>query len=1559
MKNYIKLNFQEIKPSFDNISNSIRRNITVKYLNNENNLRIYYKEESTIKKEIENYSRNLNSYNNGTINIIKKENISLEINEKLIDDYYNIFLNKNLYRKKKKENEIWYNFNEDNIKLLKLMINLRNNSQDAIKYLLGNKENNNIVNNFAENINWIESYSEEIILIEKIFTKLNAYISELYKKIDEIINNKIIKYQVSDNKYNYFLIINEVFFIFINTLIRTIYLSPKNELNNSENNLSDFISDIKIIYEKILQLENDLNLYSEEIINLKQIINLTELFSKITFENFIKITNFFDKQNELINNSKNANIFLLSEELDNFYVNLIEILKKDNKDIDNNKENNIYKIISHVLYIEYEKIKNDNYREKIVDIILNNNSLIRNSSQIFKTIVDKLINKNNEEEIINILDRIKEEKSSLFQKINNFKNEILDEIIMNIFEGKIIIYYEFDFLDNSLKLLEHCIQLLDNLSGLKESKDNYKEMLNKKNLHLCELFAVVYVKIYLDKFILYIKDNDNNEYKEFFIIIKNIKNNKFKKVIKIYIFKLLYYYTNHSFEELKNFNYRYNFEIQNDFPLFYDNKEEIAQKYFLFPLEKDDYIKYLEILNQFENIKKNNYNCINNQEIININNIDIFLTISINKIFLNLSLPNYFSFIEEHKKFCDYFKPLLENNNNYKNNKQLLNLLYLFYDSDTYKEKIFYDLINQNSLELIIYGFRYCVNSLSSINDDNKNSKKSLYQSFLYEESIEEVLNQSLIPGIDAIEDLHLTTLETIITHLNTKNERHGCYVCSCGYYYDIDPCGFPTKNRTFDCPVCGMKIGWGPKKVKVGESTHGMVIRPGHYRVFKNEQQKKSQMKVFDEVDENIPNILLPNYINEVIEPIRKKSFFGFNSISKDYFLNKNKRIRNLSCIGYRLLNYISYCHLFFSYCLGCISEENMKKCLVINMNILQIIEGDWNLLKESLEMNNITSVEIFMNMIFKKLSMLIKECKYLYTEEEREKFENDVEKLIDECIKNYPSHSNRYIEENNKQAKFEDYYNIETIIAEVVPPNKEEIYTHEEYPFFKYFRLTKYKTKEDFINHLNINVEENEKYPLINQLLSKEENYSKMKYLPKFNEFINYIVEKYSFTISRDESKNRILNKEDIFKNPDFIKKFGGFLEIWKIIKNSATKYKCYPEMQIKELDSEDKLSFFLNDNGELNNGMYLAAACQNFIDWQNSFLMPIVESNSKILHRYCNKINKKIPLNESNSSQILSIEDNFKKSKYKNLYDIIYTFSERKIFVDDTKINYFNYNSFVYDYDLIEEELGKIILPNVHLFEGEEQLNFVIFWSESFKGERSQIISKLFMIYPQKDLDEDEKNIIISYIKSKNNYDFKYFLSSMQMIIYYLAEKVIFKGNEKMNNIMKNIKSSYTLTNDCINFFLNEGKELTVDKIMNIYAYFEHLCYNDLINNLQDDYKKEIDSEIKNNIINNLINNENKINIFNAFSRKDLASALRRFISRYLVGKRQNNDLKEHRILVFELSREDLWDEKIRKNENFMEITDKNISQFNLEVSQAYSFYELIGDEDKKEIKDFFVN
>ena len=64
----------------------------------------------------------------------------------------------------------------------------------------------------------------------------------------------------------------------------------------------------------------------------------------------------------------------------------------------------------------------------------------------------------------------------------------------------------------------------------------------------------------------------------------------------------------------------------------------------------------------------------------------------------------------------------------------------------------------------------------------------------------------------------------------------------------------------------------------------------------------------------------------------------------------------------------------------------------------------------------------------------------------------------------------------------------------------------------------------------------------------------------------------------------------------------------------------------MEVKQkFTKKDALINFLNDEGELGNGMYLAAACQNFISWQNSFVDSILDANmyNGILHNYVNNL------------------------------------------------------------------------------------------------------------------------------------------------------------------------------------------------------------------------------------------------------------------------------------------------------------------------------------------------
>jgi hypothetical protein len=122
---------------------------------------------------------------------------------------------------------------------------------------------------------------------------------------------------------------------------------------------------------------------------------------------------------------------------------------------------------------------------------------------------------------------------------------------------------------------------------------------------------------------------------------------------------------------------------------------------------------------------------------------------------------------------------------------------------------------------------------------------------------------------------------------------------------------------------------------------------------------------------------------------------------------------------------------------------------------------------------------------------------------------------------------------------------------------------------------------------------------------------------------------------------------------------------------------------------------------------------------------------------------------------------------------------------------------------------------------------------------------------MKYPQKDLNSNEKQIINDYINNllseRHNYDFKGFFGSLQLLLFYLANNDVKKG-EKISNIINQAPPYLKITGDCINFFNNEGNMLILDKLMNIFFFIEHLCFNDLVESLQPEYKKEIPEDIE---------------------------------------------------------------------------------------------------------------
>jgi len=399
--------------------------------------------------------------------------------------------------------------------------------------------------------------------------------------------------------------------------------------------------------------------------------------------------------------------------------------------------------------------------------------------------------------------------------------------------------------------------------------------------------------------------------------------------------------------------------------------------------------------------------------------------------------------------------------------------------------------------------------------------------------------------------------------------------------------------------------------------------------------------------------------------------------------------------------------------------------------------------------------------------------------------------------------------------------------------------------------------------------------KYPLLHQYLQDNTKTKKLKYLPSFNEFVNYMINYYSYKISRQIAKQKQLKDEEIMNDPSFRSKLQEFKLAWGNIKKYAIKYKNKDIMKPKDLNENDNLIYFLNDDGELGYGMYIAAAYQNFIQWQNNFLQPIIDSETqnKTLNYYIQNLKNMVPIQDA-TNEILLI-DNFEDSEFNDFNDILYTFSRRNIFNKDGTINYLKYNSFIFDFSSIEEELAKILLPGKCLFEDEDHLNFMSFWGEGFRGGKSETLSTFYIKYKQLDLTEDEISIIIKYIKKRKKNgesDFTLFFSSLNLLIFYLLNNGAI-NTDKISKILLKSPPYLKISKDCFEFFQNEGNQFAVNKLMNIFFYIEHLCFNDLCNNLHPDYKISIEHETQEKIKKKLLNEVNKNN--KSYSIKDLAA------------------------------------------------------------------------------------
>ena len=636
-----------------------------------------------------------------------------------------------------------------------------------------------------------------------------------------------------------------------------------------------------------------------------------------------------------------------------------------------------------------------------------------------------------------------------------------------------------------------------------------------------------------------------------------------------------------------------------------------------------------------------------------------------------------------------------------------------------------------------------------------------------------------------------------------------------------------------------------------IGGKNHILHRREGHKRIFFNEEYKNDYLKL-SYSDKNISYILLKD-LERQINNEKNQLFKGLKKESKNYFLIRRNKVRETSYITFRILNFILHSFIFYSYLQGYLSEQYLQENLIESMTCFEIMKADWEIINNELKMNQVNNIQSFFNIIFDKILISMKNQKYFSDYKQLEKFEKEIEVIVQSGLKNN-DFLNEYINDNKKMT--DNYLELsdKLIIME------EDIYgelLNNEYNDMQYFRKTKLPNEDDFISQFKSLEENKDNYPIINYLIDKDynSNIKYLKYLPTINQVSNEIINYCSYKLSRDEAKKIKINKDKQIIDKDLLK---DFIKAYKKIRPEVEQYDCFEfkdkngNMYFNDLENEKYLSNFCADIGEFNYGMVIASIYLKMISCQNQFINVVLNSKNISDKNYSGLFENEIMIQDCNENDIIKLP-----SLDSIMNEIIIKNSYQK-----------NFGIIRYNYDLIEKELAAKILPQIKKFvsNNENCLRYVIYQFEGFRGNKSNIITKFIEKYKPSKLSKEEIQIIFNKNDNiqENNNKLVRILFSLQVLINFILE----------NNYNK-----------------------------------DELIINDKIKeNLLNEYKMEINNDIKKKFDSFYKDNEDKKYI----TKIKLATALRRFISRYLSGKRNQNEFNEKNSLFLYLSKEELWDE-----------------------------------------------
>ena len=1070
---YNGLEIPKSKSYLEIIIKYVDEKIYINYLKNEKVLRGRIDKEKE-EESIQNYYKNLDRLEENIKVEINKIDLfkaiynqnSEELKKMILNDYLKYFIIK--YTETKETN---YKINEFLLNFLKLIIKIKlsenNNQYYDFEYS---------IEEFAKVILFTRGYKEDIKSFFDIFIDIKKYCENFEELINEVFEEDIIKYEISERNRKYTKIVNINIFTLVETLIRAILKFSIKLIQKDKVKFFEYFYYLTSLEANLQKMNKKYYLYSKEIYNIRYIIKIDEAYKSI-HEKFEK------SYEKLMNNLLEQSVLLYNCQYIQLYNKMLDLVKIFDETFEEKKDEYI-NLLFFIYRQQYKNIYNEDIRIKIVENFLKNKLLAQKSkiflSETLKDIKPETKKKEIKEEtyIKNFLNMENNEKLKKYKNIIKICNELdspeFNEILLYFFEVQCQSYFLAILNKFNNKYTEKsCEKLLLSLSFgyLKKAIQYLYENKNKNDNNFLKLYAIAYVKTYSYFYVEISNDHfDKCKWEEINRLLndRDENNQLIRNMRNIYIWRLFC-------KKYENFEQFIN-SVQN-LPIFEELKEklkkEIDNAKYIF---KESFItqsslpKYKKLSLQIEDkfIKnqkdiKIDYNEIND-------NFDLYYSILINKIISYTYGNDKGNIIKIMKNIYDSsYKEIKLGDEGKKLYKYLMN-------DDLFQNEIVNKIsdkaLTQEEFEILLYSFRFIFSTQT-------NNKKCFYNEIL-KKNTSKFINNNYIPGSFPISNEFIKSYNSLEEKLKQRLDM-GYYICKdCGFLYEVKPCTFPM--MTYNCPNGHV----------IGGIDH--VCSKKDIRVY-YEQADINKFSNYWKSRQNWLNSFISTTLKDFkINYVDKNNIQPNKGILQNYDIfefEKNTPVRDMNIITYRILNLILYSYLIGSYVLNNISKNEVQNYLVDNLfphTLFGIVKKNWELLVVSLKAIGIDTIQVFMNMIFEKISESIVNLKSVDTVEKLLAFEKEINNYIMGIIsnkENIEKLKKDYEKMNNELVSFDPQS-----IKEIVSANYEpSIYDQNLYPDIQYYSISRIQDFNTFVKKFNSSKENENKYALINLLIKKDE--------------------------------------------------------------------------------------------------------------------------------------------------------------------------------------------------------------------------------------------------------------------------------------------------------------------------------------------------------------------------------------------------------------------------------------------------------------------------------------